>query len=218
MSDAYGFPEKSPRTLSLQEKIFSWTGRPSFAKKRLKNVGRIIEDMRNHNKRVNQLSADDFNRLNNQLSLFTQNLYRPFRRWFRTVASVLNISDMLGVGVNYFGISRSHAYIVFSKLNNPFAPIKGVDLCESKNSRVCLLANLGRISKNVADSLEKYGFTILHEDRDEEEEIIHNSGFKGKSRTHVHLGNYFEKDVISESEHVRSELSDKLAKLKTSLT
>jgi hypothetical protein len=218
MSEAYGFPEKCPRALSLQEKISSWTGRPTFAKERLRDIGRIMDEMRNRNKRVNQLSIDDFNKLNQQLSLFANNLYKPFRRWFKTLASALSLFDALNVGVNYFGISKNHTYIVFSKLNNPFTPIKGIDFCEFSSAQISILANLGRVNKDIADSLQRHGSVIMHEKRDPEGQIFHDFGFKGKNRTHVHLGNYSEKDVISQSQQMLLEIREKLVEIKTLLS
>lgn len=216
ISDAYGFPEKYDDTLSLQEKLVTWTGRPRFTRRKMKKLGQIIEKIRISNLRVSELSENDYNSLRTQLTFFIENLYKPFRKWFRVIASMLSIFERKDVAINYYGISKTHSYIIFSS-KNEFLPIKGVDL-ESSNTTISFLANLGRTEKTIGDLLEKNGFKIFHEEKDVEDEITHRPGFKGRSRIHVLLGDYNKNDILNESDSVGSDLLNKLRRLKNFLT
>jgi hypothetical protein len=218
ISDAYGFPERYPHTLSLQEKLFRWTGREKFVKKQLKDLIQIIESMRRDNVRVSQLDEDKSNKLKTQLTLFTENLYKPFRKWFKMLASVLNVFEIKNVGINYFGISKTHGYIIFSSRKNPFSPIRGIDVEEESSAKVSFLANIGKTDRIVANLLERKGLKILHEVRDTEGEVIHCPGFKSRARIHVHLGDYDKTDILIESELIISDLSKKLTDLRSFLT
>jgi hypothetical protein len=218
ISDAYGLPERYPHTLSLQEKLFKWTGREKFVKKQLKDLIQIIESMRRDNVRVSQLSEDKSNKLKTQLILFTENLYKPFRKWFKIMASMLNVFEIKNVGIKYFGISKTHGYIIFSSQKNPFSPIRGIDIEEKSSAKVSFLANIGKTDRNVINLLERKGFKILHEVRNAEGEVVHHPGFKSRVRIHIHLGDYDKNDILTESELIISDLSKKLTDLRSFLT
>lgn len=82
-----------------------------------------VEDLRG-----SQLNAEEFNRLKTQFSLFLENVYKPFRRFIKPLASMMNILEASGVGIRYFGIAKTHGYLVFSPASNLFAPVKGIDI------------------------------------------------------------------------------------------
>ena len=213
VSDAYGFPERTARSLSLEEKLLTWIGRPRYARTHFRDLCRIIERMRVEDLRGSQLGAEEFNRLKTQLSLFLENVYKPFRRFIKPLASMMNILEASGAGIRYFGIAKTHGYLVFSPASNPFAPVKGIDI-ERSGTKVLLLANLGRVRRDLGRLIEKRGYTIFHEERDEEGEVIHQLGFDGRKRTHVLLGEYDEESIEGESDTLTSDIVRKLDTLK----
>lgn len=213
VSDAYGFPEKTAESLSLEQKIFAWTGRPKFARYHLKDLCKIIEKMRTEDLRGSQLNVNEFNKLKTQLYFFLENMYGPFRKFIKPLASILNIFEVSGIGIRYFGIAKTHGYVVFSQMTNPFTPIKGVDI-ELSDAEIHILANLGKVRKTIGTILKQHGYTILHEERIPEGEIIHKLGFDGRTRTHVLVGHY-DKDIMqNENEHLRLDLMERLDALK----
>lgn len=212
MSSAYGYPEKRPHTLSLYQKLINWTGRPRFTRKKLKELIPLIEKMRISNLRANQLRKGEYERLKTQLTFFTQNLYKPFRKWIPIIACILNIFERMNINIKYFGASKTHAYIIFSS-KKEFPHIKGIDLEEFSSTKVSFLANLGRIDKTTKDLLEKRGYQIFYEERDAEGEVTHKSGFKGRSRIHVLLETYEINDIMKESERKGQDLLKKLMEL-----
>jgi len=70
--------------------------------------------------------------LKTQFSLFLENVYKPFRRFIKLLASIMNILEASGAGIRYFGITKTHGYLIFSPASNPFAPVKEIDIERSE--------------------------------------------------------------------------------------
>jgi len=211
MSEAYGFPEKKPEALSLEHKLLVWTGRPRFVRGMLSNLIPIIRKMREKDLRVSQLDNEEYSRLKKELELFVNNMYKPFRRWFRLSYTLRDVLEKNGVDVNYIGICKTHTYLIFSK-ENPFVPIKGVDLEQGERKKLVFFANLGRTNKRIATLLKNEKFQLVHEEK-VNGEVVHSLGYLAKRRTHVILGEYEEDELISITTALESRLMRDLRKL-----
>jgi hypothetical protein len=115
IATAYGFPERFQRTMSLHDKLMGWVGRPRYAKEKLINIGTIVYSLRAKNLRVTDIPLNNQNKLKDQIRLFTEHIYKPFRTWIKLIISLRNLLESAGLVIAYFGITQTHAYLIFSK-------------------------------------------------------------------------------------------------------